>query len=136
MKNKATHGEYALRTIVGLRNTIDAKLMRAGVDIMRTDAVLSTFTLWERGSAYDSLFPRDWHGFSVLRMDLFVERKNDIETYFCLDISDDIIFPPATCSYTVPANKWVTLEFDLENAEKERNLQRGKICFLLLRLSE
>lgn len=62
-------------------------------------------TLWERCSAYDSLFPRDWHGFPVLRMDLFFEHKNDIETYFYLDISDDIILPAATCTYTVPANK-------------------------------
>lgn len=45
VENKATNGEYAFRTIVGLSNTIDAKLMRAGLDIMRTDAVLSTFYL-------------------------------------------------------------------------------------------
>ncbi len=135
VKCQAPQGEYALRTEVGVRNTDQGELFRPDIDTIRTDAVLATFTYWERGSAYDSLFPRDWSGWPVLRMDLFIERKNGFDTAFFLDISDDIILPPAKASFTVPANKWVTLEFDLERAAAERGLATDKICLLLLRLS-
>ena len=64
-------------------------------------------------------FPRDWTGFSSLRLDV---RPEKAALTFRVAIEDDKISPPLEKRFVVPGGKWSTLEIDLDGAVAKRSL--------------
>ncbi len=127
-KEKVTEGEYALKHIVPIQNGWP---QRPDPDTRRNWALFSTFG--GDSSYYDAFFPRDWSGYARLRLDLRVERpETGYETSIWLQFSDEALDPPIKRTYTVPAEKWVTLEVDLERAVTECGLALDRMNYLLI----
>jgi len=66
----------------------------------------------------------DWSGYDLLRIDVRAHQK-PVKISFALE--DDIIEPPVLRTFEVPADKWVTLELDLEEAVRARELDLKNI---------
>jgi hypothetical protein len=69
-------------------------------------------------------FPRDWSGFSFLRLDVFPE-KGELE--FRVATEDDKVAPAVEKRFVVPAGKWSTLQIDLDEAVRERSLDLARM---------
>ncbi len=78
-------------------------------------------------------FPRDWGGFSFLRLDVMPEKA---ELKFRVAIEDDKVAPAVEKRFVVPAGKWSTLEIDLDEAVKERSLNLAKMLNFWTRWEE
>ncbi len=67
---------------------------------------------------------RDWSGYDLLWVDLRCD-AGPIELWLALE--DNLLEPPVMRTYKIPAGKWVTLELDLKEAERVRELDLAKI---------
>jgi len=62
---------------------------------------------------------RDWSGYDLLRVDVWCDAAG---VELRLAVEDTVLEPPVMRRYAVPANKWVTVELDLREAERVRVL--------------
>ncbi|MBL7189009.1 MAG: hypothetical protein ISS70_22005 [Phycisphaerae bacterium] len=67
---------------------------------------------------------RDWSGYDLLRIDV---HSDAAPVKLWLALEDNVIEPPVMRTYQIPADKWVTLELDLREAEHVRELDLAKI---------
>jgi hypothetical protein len=67
---------------------------------------------------------RDWSDYDLLRVDV---RSNVAPIKLWLALEDNTIEPPVVRTYQIPADKWVTLELDLREAQRVRDLDLAKI---------
>jgi len=67
---------------------------------------------------------RDWSDYDLLWIDLHCD-AGPVELW--LAIEDDILEPPVMRTYKLPTGKWVTLELDLKEAARVRELDLAKI---------
>ncbi len=67
---------------------------------------------------------RDFSGYDLLRVDL---RSDAGPIEINLAIEDNILEPPVTRTYRVPADEWVTIELDLKEAVRVRELDLARI---------
>lgn len=66
----------------------------------------------------------DWRGYEVLRADVKAVGKTVIH----MGIIDTVIQPPVVGVFNLDGGKWFTLELDLEQAVKDRQLDLAKMC--------
>jgi len=79
----------------------------------------------EGGVRYtDEALPRDWRGYSFLRMDVKSETGG---LSLRMAFEDLQIAPPVEKRFVVPAGAWHTLELDLDKAAEERKVDLGGI---------
>jgi hypothetical protein len=108
-KDHASEGEYAMKIEMkpGRKSTLssDFHWRRPGTH---------EFPTW---GAFERLFPKDWSGFSRLRMDvLCVGSPCSVQ----VSLEDRDIEPPLDyCFSNLPADAWATLEIDLDRAKKK-----------------
>lgn len=67
---------------------------------------------------------RDWSDYDLLWIDLHCD-AGPVELWLALE--DDILEPPVMRTYKIPTGKWVTLELDLKEAARVRELDLAKI---------
>jgi hypothetical protein len=67
---------------------------------------------------------RDWSNFDLLRVDVHCD-AGPVKLWLALE--DNILEPPVMRTYKIPAGKWVTIELDLKEAERIRELDLTKI---------
>ena len=67
---------------------------------------------------------RDWSGYDLLRVDV---HSDAAPVKLWLALEDDVLEPPVMRTYEIPADKWVTLELDLREAQRVRDLDLAKI---------
>jgi hypothetical protein len=67
---------------------------------------------------------RDWSGYDLLRIDV---HSDAAPVRLWLALEDNVIEPPVMRIYQIPADKWVTLELDLREAERVRELDLARI---------
>jgi len=67
---------------------------------------------------------RDWSDYDLLRVDIYSDAE-PVKVW--LAIEDNLLEPPVMRTYVVPEDKWVTLELDLREAERIRELDLAKI---------
>jgi len=67
---------------------------------------------------------RDWSGYDSLRVDV---HSDAVLAKLWLALEDNVLEPPVMRTYKVPANKWITLELNLKEAERVRELDLAKI---------
>jgi len=67
---------------------------------------------------------RDWSGYDLLWVDL---RCDAGPVKLWLAIEDNLLEPPVMRTYKIPADKWVTIELDLKEAMRIRELDLAKI---------
>ena len=77
-------------------------------------------TVFTSFGAFRKMFPADWTGYDRLRLDV---KCHDSPATLRLHLEDDLIAPQLTRDYQVPAGKWVTLEFDLAEAARLREVK-------------
>jgi hypothetical protein len=75
------------------------------------------------------IFPMDWSGFDLLRVDAFGEAG--VQTVRIL-LEDEEIGPPVVRNVTLAPGQWTTLEVDLRAAEKERGLDLTRMATLTI----
>lgn len=68
---------------------------------------------------------RDFSGYDLLRVDLLSD-AGPIE--IDLAVEDDVLEPPVMRTYDVPAGEWVTIELDLRQAARVRQLDLERIA--------
>ncbi len=78
-------------------------------------------------------FPTDWRGYGLLRMDVKPDKG---QLSLRMAFEDDKVAPPIEKRYIVPAGKWATVEIDLDEVVKERNVDLGKIVNFWVYLEE
>ncbi|MFB3890730.1 MAG: sialidase family protein [Phycisphaerae bacterium] len=95
----------------------------------RTSVLMNTFGWLARSG----LELGDWTGYDVLRADVLA--AGPVKLW--LAVEDDLIEPPVVCRFDAPGGKWVTLEMDLRQAARQRDLDLSKIAnFWLLGQAE
>jgi len=67
---------------------------------------------------------RDWSGYDLLWVDLRCD-AGPVELWLALE--DNLLEPPVMRTYKIPENKWVTVELDLKEASRVRELDLTKI---------
>ena len=67
---------------------------------------------------------RDWSEYDLLRVDV---HPQEAPIKLWLAIEDDVLEPPVMRTYEIPAGEWVTVELDLKEAERVRELDLAKI---------
>ena len=67
---------------------------------------------------------RDFSGYDLLRVDLHCDAA-PIELWLALE--DNVLEPPVMRTYKIPEKKWVTVEFDLKEASRIRELDLTRI---------
>ncbi|MFH1023189.1 MAG: sialidase family protein [Planctomycetota bacterium] len=77
-------------------------------------------TAFSTFAAFRKMFPADWTGHDRLRLDVKILGS---AAALRLHIEDEMIAPQLTRDYQVPEGKWVTLEFDLAEAAKFREVK-------------
>ena len=98
-------------------------------------ANLRTPELLNTSGWFDLMFPEDWSGYELLRIDMFVHKVDQVDC-FRMEIEDDLVEPPVSITYPVPpAGKWITLELDLEKAVTERKLNLKKMRNMWIRMN-
>ncbi len=84
---------------------------------------------------FDVAFPRDWTGWDLLRVDVFIE--NAQAESLMLEVEDDLVEPPVSLTYPMPEpGRWVTLEMDLAQAVKARGLNLAKMNNIWVRMKQ
>ena len=68
---------------------------------------------------------RDWSGYDLLRVDV---RCDAAGVELRLAVEDTVLEPPVMRSYALPANKWITVELDLREAERVRALDLTRMA--------
>jgi hypothetical protein len=68
---------------------------------------------------------RNWSGYDMLWVDV---RCDDAPVHVWLALEDDVVEPPVMRTYQVPRGEWVTLELDLKEAERAREIDLAKIA--------
>jgi len=66
---------------------------------------------------------RDWSDYDLLRVDV----RSAAPVKLWLALEDNVLEPPVMRTYEIPADKWVTLELDLREAERVRELDLARI---------
>jgi len=112
---------------------------RAKVDdhygFLKPDGKEGFYNRWRTGGVlrtlgwFDKVFPEDWSGWPLLRLDF---RTDGPAVRPRLEIEDRFLPFPIVQEFNVPGNQWVTLEVDLEAAAKERRLDPRHMAHLLL----
>jgi len=67
---------------------------------------------------------RDWSDYDLLRVDV---HPQGAPVKLWLALEDNVLEPPVMRTYEIPADKWVTLELDLKEAQRVRELDLAKI---------
>ena len=67
---------------------------------------------------------RDWSNYDLLRVDI---KSNGTPVKLWLALEDNVLEPPVVRTYQVPADQWVTLELNLREAQRVRDLDLTKI---------
>ncbi|MCK4293864.1 MAG: exo-alpha-sialidase [Planctomycetes bacterium] len=67
---------------------------------------------------------RDWSDYGLLCVDV---HPQGAPVKLWLALEDNVLEPPVMRTYEIPANKWVTLELDLKEAQRVRELDLAKI---------
>ena len=134
-KGEVTEGEYALKSVLPIAG--GGRGIR-GVSTLRNAAILASYEGFDSrvdGKTFDTLFPRGWSGYELLRIDIRAERpETGHDTQVRLFICDDVLDPPLVCHYDLKPKRWVTIELDLGRAVKERDLNLKQMRFFLLGL--
>lgn len=76
---------------------------------------------------FRALFPADWSAYDLLRIDAYAQ---DVNQVIQIALEDEIVGPMVIREYTVTAGSWTTLEFDLRQAARDRNLDLTKMTGL------
>jgi len=109
-KGDCTQGEYALAAHYD-ENTVKWYYL----DQERHHHVRMTRWLFCPMDNFRSWFPQDWSGYRYLRMDF---KSTDANARLRVDIEDEITAPMVRRVFTVPPGKWITIQYDLEQASK------------------
>lgn len=67
---------------------------------------------------------RDWSNYDLLRVDI---RSDTTPVRLWLALEDNVLEPPVMRTYEIPSGKWVTLELDMREAQRVRDLDLAKI---------
>jgi hypothetical protein len=67
---------------------------------------------------------RDWSDYDLLRADV---HSDAAPVKLWLALEDNLLEPPVMRTYKIPADKWVTLELDLKEAQRVRELDLANI---------
>ncbi len=78
---------------------------------------------------YDKVFPADWSGWQLLRVDFCTDGP---AIHSRMEIEDIFLPFPVVSEFEVPGDTWVTLEVDLDAAVRERRIDITHIAHLLL----
>jgi len=77
---------------------------------------------------------RDWRGYDLLRIDA---RCDDSPLQLRLAVEDDVLEPPVLTTYSLPQGRWMTIELDLGEAVRARELDLSRIAnFWLLGVAQ
>ena len=68
---------------------------------------------------------RDWSDYDLLRVDV---HSDAAPVRLWLALEDNVLEPPVMRTYEIPSGKWVTLELDLREAQRVRDLDLAKIA--------
>lgn len=71
-------------------------------------------------AVFKGCYPEDWSAYAKLRLDIKTE---DAPLLLRLGLEDAIISPPLSRKYQIPAGKWVTVEYDLAEASRPREVE-------------
>ena len=82
---------------------------------------------------FRTIFPADWSGYDLLRMDV---RGEGVRQTFRIVLEDEDIEPPVVRNIAVEPGKWTTLEIDLQRAAKARGLDPKRMAALYIIVSE
>jgi hypothetical protein len=82
---------------------------------------------------FQKVLPADWSGYDLLRVDY---RTDGPAVKVRLEAEDMFLPFPAAQEFDVPGDKWVTLEFDLAAAAKQKRLDLKRMTHLLLMVVE
>lgn len=95
---------------------------------MRTPEIFNT-SGW-----YEMVFPKDWSGYELLRVDVCIETADQVAKLM-LEVEDEQVEPPVSLTFDPPpAGKWVTLEMDLAQAARERKLDVKNMANIWVRV--
>jgi hypothetical protein len=96
---------------------------RRGPNQLRGIGVFNSFGKFKR------MFPRDWSGFKQLRVDV---KSTKATARFAVLLEDDECEPLLDRVCDLPAGKWVTVVFDLAEAEKKKLLDPRRMAGIIL----
>jgi len=82
---------------------------------------------------FRTIFPADWSGYDLLRMDVWGE---GVRQTFRIVLEDEEVEPPVVRNMAVEPGKWTTLEIDLQKATTARGLDLKRMAALYVIVSE
>jgi hypothetical protein len=113
------------------RETLRERRWDDGMLRTRTASVVWLSTYFTNPSRLP--FPRDWSGYERLRLDV---RPKSGQAVVVLWLEDEDIAPPLRRVFAVPAGEWSTLEIDLSQEIKERELDIAHMLNVLIMVRE
>ena len=139
---KASQGKFACRIAETARKNLISypsfRLPRIGalpLHLGEPQANIRIPELFNTSGWFASVFPEDWSGYDLLRIDVLIETPEQI-TKIMMEVEDDLVEPPVSLTYVVPPKgKWVTLEMDLSQAVIDRYLNIKKINNIFVRIN-
>lgn len=139
-RGEHTQGEVALVASVGpanpekkpstYRQTEFLSYYYPSLKSREARALMNTFQWFVKGRPD----LRDWRGYDLLRMDA---RCDGSPLRLRLAVEDDVMEPAVVTTYSLPPDRWMTVELDLAAAVRARKLDLSKIAnFWVLGVAE
>lgn len=127
-KGNATEGEFALKRAYSTVNQRGGSSYpwKPYVRDFRLVTELDVMPTW---GVFERILPMDWSGYARLRFDLFAKGR---PVTVRVSLEDRQIVPPVERCFSVPADTWVTLEFELDDAEKKAGLNLKEMANLFI----
>ncbi len=141
VRHKASEGEYScmVSEIIDKDVAVSPSFCLPRIPVIRLykstpQANLRLPELLNTSGWFDWVFPRDWSGYDLLRVDVLLDRPG--ADRLMLEVEDDLIEPPVSITYKAPPmGKWVTLEMDLAQAARRRGLDIRRMNNIWVRLA-
>lgn len=140
VREKASHGCYSCKIVEVIDRKVHKyptfrmpRILAEDLYLKTPQANLRLPELLNTAGWLDVAIPRDWSGWDLLRVDVFIQ--NAQAESLMLEVEDDIVEPPVSLTYPEPeTGKWVTLEMDLSRAVTERGLNLSKMNNIWIRM--
>ncbi len=95
----------------------------------RDPTQLRAITIFNSFGKFKGMFPRDWSAYARLLVDV---RSTKAAATFSVLVEDDDCEPYLDRVYRLPAAKWVTVAFDLNDAKKQKMLDPAEMAGIML----
>jgi hypothetical protein len=124
-KGDTTQGEYAMvRHIPRAGGRRDYSLSYLNKETTKESILRRMGLLLNTFGTFRDFYRQDWSGYARLRLDI---KSEGAPIRLRVEIEDSVIAPPLKRIYQIPADKWVSVEFDLADAARLREVELSEV---------